>query len=274
VGATTEPPFGGGITRPLLSRLRVLRLEPLDEASLEAIAGRALADPERGFGGGVAVDEVTRRQLIGFASGDARRLLGILETAVALAAADGRSALEPADVARAAQAATLDYDRSGVISAFIKSIRGGAADAALYWLATALEAGEDPRYLARRLVVSASEDVGNGDPSALPLAIAALDAVEKIGAETNDEGLYALAQATVLLARAPKDPTAGRGFFAARAAVREEGTRPVPPHLRPAARTYRNPHDDPAGAARQAYLPRGMEDRRFLGGPPRTPRDE
>ncbi len=264
VGATTEPPFGGGITRPLLSRLRVFRLEPLGEAELREIADRALRDPERGLGGSVELDEVGLRQLIGYASGDARRLLGILETAVSLAAADGRSALDPADVARAAQSATLDYDRSGVISAFIKSIRGSHPDAALYWLATALEAGEDPRYLARRLVVSASEDVGTAEPRGLPLAIAALEAVEKIGAETNDEGLYALAQATVFLAEAPKDAAAGRGFFAARDAVRGEGSRPVPSHLRPAARTYRNPHDDPAGAADQAYLPRGLEGRRFL----------
>jgi len=269
VGATTEPPFGGGITRPLLSRLRVLRLDPLGEPELREIADRALADPEHGLGAKVEIDEVARRQLIGYASGDARRLLGILETAVALAGADGRTALEPADMARAAQAATLDYDRSGVISAFIKSIRGSDPDAALYWLATALEAGEDPRYLARRLVVSASEDIGNAEPRGLPLAIAALDAVEKIGAETNDEGLFALAQATVFLAGAAKDPWPGRGFFAARETVRTEGTRPVPPHLRPAAKTYRNPHDDPAGAAAQRYLPRGLEGRRFLRDPER-----
>ncbi len=258
VGATTEAPFGGGITRPLLSRLRVFRLEALGEAELREIAGRALADGEHGLGGRIALDEVALRQLIGYASGDARRLLGILETAVSLASADGRTALDPTDVARAAQSATLDYDRSGVISAFIKSIRGSDADAALYWLATALEAGEDPRYLARRLVVSASEDIGNAEPAGLPLALAALDAVEKIGAETNDEGLYALAQATTMLAAAPKSSAAGRAFFAAREVVRGEGTRPVPPHLRPVARTYRNPHDDPEGALTQDYLPRGV----------------
>jgi putative ATPase len=264
VGATTEAPFGGGITRPLLSRLRVFRLEPLGEADLGEIARRALGDGEHGLGGGVELDDIALRQLVGYASGDARRLLGILETAVSLAAADGRTALVPTDIARAAQSATLDYDRSGVISAFIKSIRGSDPDAALYWLATALEAGEDPRYLARRLVVSASEDVGTAEPRGLPLAIAAMEAVERIGAETNDEGLYALAQATVFLARSAKDASAGRAFFAAREAIRVEGTRPVPAHLRPAARTYRNPHDDPAGAASQRYLPRGLEGRRFL----------
>lgn len=267
VGATTESPFGGGLTRPLLSRLRVFRLDALDEADLTVIADRALGDTERGLGVAVALDDTARRQLLGFASGDARRLLGILETAVSMAE---RRALEPnvdpalplavdgADIARAAQSATLDYDRSGVISAFIKSIRGSDPDAALYWMATALEAGEDPRYIARRLVVAASEDVGNAEPRALPLAIAALDAVEKIGAETNDEGLYALAQAAVFLAVAPKSPAAGRAFFAAREVVRAGGTRPVPGHLRPVARTYRNPHDDPDGARHQEYLPRGV----------------
>ena len=305
VGATTESPFGGGLTRPLLSRLRVFRLEPLADGELREIARRALEDSERGLGGRAALDETALRQLIGYASGDARRLLGILEMALSLAerrafeaaaapetagvsqaagvsadraaiAAGGPLAIEPADIARAAQSATLDYDRSGVVSAFIKSIRGGDPDAALYWLATALEAGEDPRYMARRLVVSASEDVGPAEPRGLPLALAALEAVEKIGAETNDEGLYALAQATVFLAEAPKDASAGRAFFAARETVRTEGSRPVPAHLRPAARTYRNPHDDPAGATGQGYLPRGLEERRFLGrrgragGPDRT----
>jgi putative ATPase len=274
VGATTEPPFGGGITRPLLSRLRVLRLDPLGEPELREIADRALGDAERGLGGTIELDEVALRQLVGYASGDARRLLGILETAVALAAAEGRTALEPADIARAAQSATLDYDRSGVISAFIKSIRGSDPDAALYWLATALEAGEDPRYLARRLVVSASEDIGTAEPAGLPLAIAALEAVERIGAETNDEGLYALAQATVFLAESPKSARAGRGFFAAREVVRGEGTRPVPPHLRPAAKTYRDPHDDPSGAATQRYLPRGLEGRTFVRGSEAGPKDE
>ena len=281
VGATTESPFGGGITRPLLSRLRVFRLEPLGDPELAEIAARALLDPERGFGGTIGLDEIAHRQLLGYASGDARRLLGILETAATLAerraaeAPDGPAPsplpVPAADVQRAAQSATLDYDRSGVISAFIKSIRGSDPDAALYWLATAMEAGEDPRYLARRLVISASEDVGNAEPRGLPLAVAALEAVEKIGAETNDEGLYALAQATTFLATAPKSPAAGRAFFAAREVVRAEGTRPVPSHLRPVAKTYRNPHDDPA-AADQAYLPRGLEGRRFYE--PREAGDE
>ena len=263
VGATTETPFGGGITRPLLSRLRVFRLEPLGEGDLRAIAARALDDAERGLGSRVTLDEVALRQLVGYASGDARRLLGILEAAVAMAGADGRTAIEPSDVARAAQSATLDYDRSGVISAFIKSIRGSDPDAALYWLATALEAGEDPRYVARRLVVSASEDVGLAEPGALPLALAALEAVERIGAETNDEGLYALAQATVALSAYPKSNRAGQAFFAAREDVRRDGTLPVPPHLRPVARTYRNPHDDPEGAADQRYLPPSLAGRRY-----------
>jgi putative ATPase len=157
----------------------------------------------------------------------------------------------------------LGYDRSGVISALIKSIRGSDPDAALWWLATALESGEDPRYLARRLVISASEDVGNAEPAGLPLAVAALTAVEKIGAETNDEGLYALAQTAVFLAASPKSAAAGRAFFAARDELRAHGPRPVPGHLRPAAKTYRNPHDAADAAADQAYLPRGVAGRRF-----------
>jgi putative ATPase len=283
VGATTEPPIAGGITPPLLSRLRVFRLNPLGEAELATIAARALADTELGLAGAYALDEAAERQLVGYASGDARRMLGLLETAATLAerraldvvsAVDGAGdvdaaadatngvsrplVVESADVARAAQSPMLSYDRSGVVSALIKSVRGSDPDAALWWLATALESGEDPRYLARRLVISASEDVGNADPAGLPLAVAALTAVEKIGAETNDEGLYALAQAAAFLAASPKSAASGRAFFAVRDELRARGPRPVPGHLRPAARTYRNPHDEADGAADQAYLPRGM----------------
>lgn len=288
VGATTEPPIAGGITPPLLSRLRVFRLNPLGEAELVTIAARALADPELGLAGAYTLDEGATRQLVGYASGDARRMLGLLETAAMLAerraldagggadaAADPEATreapglvarpivVESTDVARAAQSPMLGYDRSGVVSALIKSIRGSDPDAALWWLATALESGEDPRYLARRLVISASEDVGNAEPAGLPLATAALTAVEKIGAETNDEGLYALAQATAFLAASPKSAASGRAFFAARDELRTRGPRPVPGHLRPAAKTYRNPHDEADGAADQAYLPRGVADRRF-----------
>ena len=273
VGATTEPPIAGAITPPLLSRLRVFRLQPLGEAELATIATRALEDAELGLAGAYALEEAAARQLIGYASGDARRMLGLLEMAAVLAerrAADLEPGpvrrpvhIEPADIARAAQSPMLGYDRSGVVSALIKSVRGSDPDAALWWLATALESGEDPRYLARRLVISASEDVGNAEPAGLPLAVAALTAVEKIGAETNDEGLYALAQAAVFLAVAPKSAAAGRAFFAARDELRAHGPRPVPGHLRPAARTYRNPHDAPDAAADQSYLPRGMTTRRF-----------
>ena len=282
VGATTEPPIAGGITPPLLSRLRVFRLQPLGETDLAKIAARALADPALGLAGAYALDETAARQLIGYASGDARRMLGLLETAALLAErrsvdaaadAEGKDAapgpgarpvlVEPADIARAAQSPMLGYDRSGVISALIKSIRGSDPDAALWWLATALESGEDPRYLARRLVISASEDVGNAEPAGLPLAVAALTAVEKIGAETNDEGLYALAQTATFLAASPKSAAAGRAFFAARDELRAHGPRPVPGHLRPAAKTYRNPHDASDAAVDQAYLPRGVAGRRF-----------
>ncbi len=277
VGATTEPPIAGGITPPLLSRLRVFRLEPLGEADLAAILDGALADVGLGLGGAYELDEVARRQLIGYASGDARRLLGLLETAALLAArrheeetarsaADGVElpplprplAVDATDIQRAAQTPFLGYDRSGVISALIKSIRGSDPDAALWWLATALEAGEDPRYLARRLVISASEDVGNAAPEGLPVAVAALTAVEKIGAETNDEGLYALAHAATLLAVLPKSAAIGEAFFAAREEVRRRGSLPVPGHLRPSARTYRNPHDYEGEDVAQQYLPNAV----------------
>jgi putative ATPase len=273
VGATTEPPIAGGITPPLLSRLRVYRLAPLGEAELATIAARALADVDSGLAGAYALDDAAERQLIGYAAGDARRLLGLLETAGLLA--DRRVAdttpgpaarpviVESVDIARAAQSPMLGYDRSGVISALIKSIRGSDPDAAVWWLATALEAGEDPRYLARRLVISASEDVGNAEPAGLPLAVAALTAVDRIGAESNDEGLYALVQAAIFLAAAPKSAAAGRAFFAARDELRAHGPSPVPGHLRAAAKTYRNPHDDPDGAADQEYLPRRMASRSF-----------
>jgi putative ATPase len=273
VGATTEPPIAGGITPPLLSRLRVYRLAPLGEAELATITTRALADTDFGLAGAFALDESAERQLLGYSSGDARRLLGLLETAALLAerrvadATPGPAArpilVEPADIARAAQSPMLGYDRSGVISALIKSIRGSDPDAAVWWLATALEAGEDPRYLARRLVISASEDVGNAEPAGLPLAVAALTAVERIGAETNDEGLYALAQTAIFLAAAPKSAAAGRAFFAARDELRASGPSPVPGHLRAAAKSYRNPHDAPEGALDQEYLPRGMASRSF-----------
>ena len=257
VGATTEPPIAGGITPPLLSRLRVFRLNPLGEAELATIAARALADPELGLAGAYELDEAAMRQLVGYASGDARRMLGLLETAAALAqrrdvdarrarnGADGDEVAEDAetpgdalgrdtppilvdsaDIARAAQSPILGYDRSGVVSALIKSIRGSDPDAALWWLATALESGEDPRYLARRLVISASEDVGNAEPAGLPLAVAALTAVEKIGAETNDEGLYVLAQATAFLAASPKSAASGRAYIAARDEMRAPGPPP------------------------------------------------
>lgn len=281
VGATTEPPIAGGITPPLLSRLRVFRLQPLGEADLATIATRALADADLGLAGAYTLAEAAARQLVGYASGDARRLLGLLETAAALAerravdaAGDATGTdrapapvarpvlIESADIARAAQSPMLGYDRSGVISALIKSIRGSDPDAALWWLATALESGEDPRYVARRLVISASEDIGNAEPAGLPLAVAALTAVEKVGAETNDEGLYALAQTAVFLAASPKSAAAGRAFFAIRDELRARGPRPVPGHLRPAAKTYRNPHDVP-DAADQAYLPRGLAGRQF-----------
>lgn len=257
VGATTEPP-PRAISPALLSRLRTFRLTALDAADLALLLQRALDDP-RGFGGRVAVDDEARRQLIGLSAGDARRLLTLLETA-ALVSPPGAT-VGAREVLRAAQDRSLPYDQSGVTSALIKSIRGNDPDAAVWWLATALEAGEDPRTIARRLLVSASEDVGNADPAALALAVAAAQVVELAG---MPECEWALAQAATYLAAAPKSPRAGEALAAARAEIRASGPSVVPGHLRAAARTYRSPHD--AGEpfdVEQAYLPAERAAARF-----------
>jgi putative ATPase len=191
VGATTEAP-PRAISPALLSRMRTFRLAPLSSDDLETLLNRALTDP-RGLNGAVQVDADARRQLVGYASGDARRLLTLLEMA-ALMRTDGKE-ITPREVLLAAQDRSLPYDQSGVTSALIKSIRGNDPDAAIWWLATALEGGEDPRVIARRLLVSASEDVGNADPAALPLAAAAAQVVELAGSPECD---WALAQAVLI----------------------------------------------------------------------------
>ena len=257
VGATTEPP-PRAISPALLSRMRTFRLAPLSSDDLETLLDRALADP-RGLNGAVQVDADARRQLVGYASGDARRLLTLLEMA-ALMTTDGNE-ITPREVLLAAQDRSLPYDQSGVTSALIKSIRGNDPDAAIYWLATALEGGEDPRVIARRLLVSASEDVGNADPAALSLAAATAQVVELAGSPECD---WALAQAVTYLASAPKSPRAGEALAAAREQIATSGQLPVPGHLRAAAKTYQSPHA--AGEpfdVNQEYLPREIATKRF-----------
>jgi putative ATPase len=264
IGATTENPYYE-INSPLLSRLRVYRLEPLDEADLRAIVERALAD-ERGLAGRVSLDDAAMAALLDLSGGDARQALNILEAAASVAP-DGAT-IGPEPIAEAAQQRLLAYDRVGdqhyeAASAFIKSMRGNDPDAALYWCASMIAAGEDPTFVARRIVIAASEDVGNADPRALQVAVAAMQAVEMIGLP---EAQYALAQAAAYVASAPKSNRAGSAYFAALADVEEHGRLPVPLHLRPAAhrrlarehgygKGYRYPHDFENADVDQQYLP-------------------
>jgi putative ATPase len=264
IGATTENPYYE-INSPLLSRLRVYRLEPLDEGELRTIADRALAE-ERGLAGRVALDDDGMASLLDLSGGDARQALNILEAASAVADAGATLGSEP--IAEAAQQRLLAYDRVGdqhyeAASAFIKSMRGNDPDAALYWCASMIAAGEDPTFVARRIVIAASEDVGNADPRALQVAVAAMQAVEMIGLP---EAQYALAQAAAYVASAPKSNRAGSAYFAALADVEEHGRLSVPLHLRPAAhrrlarehgygKGYRYPHDYADADVDQQYLP-------------------
>lgn len=252
VAATTEPPMAGAVIAPLLSRLTVLRLEPLGEADLGTLLERGLA-AYAADGRAIAPDDDARRNLLGLAAGDGRRLLSLLEGAVALLPPDATT-LDAVAVMKAAQSRTAPYDRSGAVSAMIKSIRGGDEEAALYWLAVQLNAGDDGRHAARRLVVAAGEEVGGADPAALPMAVACLDAVERVG---MPEAHYPLAATVSYLARSARDWWPGAALHRAVELVGAEGPDPVPPHLRPAAKTYRHPADDPAGAAEQAYRPKG-----------------
>jgi putative ATPase len=272
IGATTENPYYE-INSPLLSRLRVYRLESLGPEEVREIVMRTLAD-ERGLGGRVSVDEEGMTGLLELSSGDARQALNILEAAAAVAGESG--ALSREAIAEAAQQRLLAYDRVGdqhyeAASAFIKSMRGNDPDAALYWCASMVAAGEDPTFIARRIVIAASEDVGNADPRALQLAVAAMQAVEMIGLP---EAQYALAQAAAYVASAPKSNRAGAAYFAALAEVEEKGRLPVPLHLRPSShrrlakehgygKGYLYPHDFEDADVEQQYLPDALAGRVF-----------
>ena len=275
IGATTENP-SFEVIAPLLSRSRVLTLESLDEAAIGALVDRALVDPERGLGGlRVTLADDARDVLIGHAQGDARIALGALEVAAELAARTSERRITVEDVQEAVQRRTLRYDRAGeehynVISAFIKSMRGSDPDAALYWLVRMLEAGEDPLFLARRMVIFAAEDVGNADPRALQVALAVKDAVHFVGLP---EGRIPLAQGVTYLATAPKSNASYAALNAVTAEVRASGTLPVPMHLRNAptelmrslgyARNYQYPHDAPGHHVVEDYLPDDLRGRRW-----------
>jgi putative ATPase len=298
VGATTENPFFE-LNAPLLSRCQLVRLEPLETDEVRTLLVRAVADPERGLAGRVHLSDEALDHLAAVAEGDARAALSALEVAASAAGVHGpvgtlfdadltgdeadAPAPIPLDVEAVAGALRrFRYDRASdahydQVSAFIKSIRGSDPDAAVYWLTRMLAAGEDARFLARRMVILASEDVGLADRAALPLAVAAFEALDRVGLP---EARYALTHAAIALAVAPKSNRVTTAMAAADALIAETGDLPVPVHLRDthnrsmrrwltergpdgrSPRTYEYPHDHPNGvAAGQAHLPAGLEDR-------------
>jgi len=275
IGATTENP-SFEINGALLSRTQVLVLEALSRDALGRVLDLALADAERGLGGeGLTLTGEGREELISLATGDARTLLNFLELGALLAASRNTATLDAATIREAAGRRSILYDKTGeehynVASAFIKSLRGSDPDAALYYLARMLEGGEDPKFIARRLIILASEDVGNADPQALGIAVACKDAVHFIG---MPEGFYPLAQCTVYLAVAPKSNASGVGYMKALEAVREHGALPVPLHIRNAptglmkelgyGKNYRYPHDHEGAHVDEQYLPEAVQGSRF-----------
>jgi len=255
IGATTENPRYE-VNGALLSRMTVYELRPLSDEDTATLLRRA---HERGELGEVTLDAAAVELLATRSGGDARIALGALERAAAVSAHVDLAA------ARDALAAGLvRYDRAGdqhydTISAWIKATRGSDPDASLYYLATMLEGGEDPRFIARRMVILASEDIGNADPQALVVAVAAAGAVEHVGLP---ECSYALAQAAIHLSLAPKSNAAGRALGAARELIRREGARRAPAHLRGAG-DYDYPHAHPGHTSPQELLPEGLEGTRF-----------
>jgi putative ATPase len=273
VAATTENPFFS-IVSPLLSRSLLLTLQPLDEDAIGELVDRALAD-ERGLNAAVRLEADARAHLLRMSAGDARRALTALEAAAGTALAEGRSGIDLATLEQAVDTAALRYDRDGdehydVTSAFIKSIRGSDVDAALHYLARMIEAGEDPRFIARRLVIHASEDIGMADPTALLVASAAAQAVQLIG---MPEARINLAQATIHLALAPKSNSVVVAIDSAQADVRGGLAGAVPPALRDAhykgaqkmghGKGYDYPHDSPEGVVAQQYPPDELTERDY-----------
>ena len=287
VAATTENP-SFSVVSPLLSRSLLLTLRPLGADDVGALIDRALAD-ERGLAGAVGIDDAARERIVRLAGSDARKSLTVLEAAAGMVLAAPGSAAEgerteegagaplitPADVERAADAAAVRYDRAGdqhydVVSAFIKSMRGSDPDATLHYLARMIAAGEDPRYIARRIAVHAAEDVGLADPAVLATAVAAQQAVALIG---MPEARLVLAQAALAVATAPKSNAVTVGIDRALADVRAGRGGPVPAHLRdahyPGAQAlghgagYLYPHDFPHAVAAQSHLPDSLAGARY-----------
>ncbi len=276
IGATTENPYFE-VNAPLLSRARVFTFEPLTNDQVGTLLDRAAADPERGFGTlNVVIEPDARAHLIDRAEGDARTALNALEAAVIAARPESRKQGAPRIITRslaeeALQRRVLLYDKTGdnhydTISAFIKSLRGSDPDAGLYYLARMITAGEDARFIARRMVILASEDIGNADPMALVVANAAAHAVEYVGLP---EAQLNLAQAVTYLATAPKSNASCVGFVRAMEDVERQRANPVPKHLRDSRSTtgrpqkgdqpYLYPHDYPEGYVQQQYIPEGVQ---------------
>lgn len=285
VAATTENP-SFSVVSPLLSRSLLLTLKPLDAGTIRTLLERAVSD-ERGLGGRVVLDEEAREQIVRLAGPDARKSLTVLEAAAGAALARGAAASDDdagqgtgavvtlQDVERAVDVAAVRYDRAGdqhydVVSAFVKSMRGSDPDATLHYLARMIAAGEDPRYIARRITVHAAEDVGLADPTVLSTAVAAQQAVSLIG---MPEARLVLAEAALAVATAPKSNAVTTGIGAALDDVRDGGGGQVPAHLRDAhysgaqrighGRGYLYPHDFPHGVVAQQYLPDALAGRRY-----------
>ncbi len=276
VGATTENPFFS-LVGPLISRSRVFKLEPLTADDVRRVLQRAIADPERGYGAlRLQVEEAALNHWVRIADGDARSALNALELAVMTTppGPDGQIVIDVATAAESIQRRVVRYDRDqdehyDTISAFIKSLRGSDPDAALYWLAKMLHAGEDPRFLFRRMLILCSEDIGLADPTAIQTVHALSEAFERVG---MPEGNYFLAHACLTCATAPKSNTTS-AIFKALAHIESEGAGPVPPALRDSTSNaaqsghagqadpsagYLYPHDYPGGWVAQQYLPIGM----------------
>ncbi len=265
IAATTENPYFSIIT-PLISRSIVLTLSSLTNDDIEGLIDRALTD-DRGLGNSVSITDEAKAQLVRMSGGDARKSLTALEASAAGALSTTDKAITPEILSQAVNQAMLSYDRAGdqhydVISAFIKSMRGSDPDAALHYLARMIESGEDPRFIARRVVIAASEEVGMADPSALQVAVAAMQAVQILG---MPEGRIPLAQAVVHIATAPKSNASYRAINQAMSDVREGKGRGVPAHLRDGHYKgakdlgngvgYEYAHDHPHGVAEQQYAP-------------------
>jgi putative ATPase len=275
IGATTENP-SFEVNAALLSRCKVVRLEAHAAQDLRKVLDRAVTDRRGLQSQNVDCPEEVRQFIADESAGDARRALQTLEVAAELAPeVEGRRRLDLEMVREAMQKKTLLYDRAGdehynVVSAFIKAMRGSDADAAVYWMARMLEAGEDPIFVVRRMVIFAAEDIGLADPRALQVAVSALQAVELVGLP---EGTLPMTEAALYLACAPKSNTVLRTYGAAKAAIEREGALPVPLHLRNAPTAlmkksgygagYKYPHDF-GGKVEQQYLPDALRGRRFF----------